>query len=246
MKKARSSKSFEWGNYGRYYAERRPAGADVRLQGLEASWFSGKDCVDVGCNEGLVGLSLAAAYRPRSMLGVDVDGKLIKRARQHLFRMRHGKDDSLETDLVRRFTGSRDRIPLPLEGVSFRRENITETPLEALSVDVIICFSVTKWIHLHEGDDGLKALFASFHAALRPGGKFIMEPQPWSSYTKRRKHLPWNLQNNYLKIQFKPEDFESYLVETLGFELISQRTPECEFEGFRRPIFVFQKKPMNS
>ena len=30
--------------------------------------------------------------------------------------------------------------------------------------------SVTKWVHLNRGDEGLQALFASFHRALAPGG----------------------------------------------------------------------------
>lgn len=44
--------------------------------------------------------------------------------------------------------------------------------------------SVTKWVHLNRGDEGLKALFASFHAALAPGGLLLLEPQPWRSYKK--------------------------------------------------------------
>ena len=33
----------------------------------------GKRCVDIGCNEGLVSLSIAVNFRPASMLGIDID-----------------------------------------------------------------------------------------------------------------------------------------------------------------------------
>jgi ribosomal protein L11 methylase PrmA len=51
-----------------------------RLQVLEASWFKGADVLDVGCNEGLMTLTLAAGCGCRSVHGVDIDPTLIGRA----------------------------------------------------------------------------------------------------------------------------------------------------------------------
>ena len=53
--------------------------------------------------------------------------------------------------------------------------------------DVILALSLTKWIHLNWGDAGIKRFFKKIFHHLRPGGKFILEPQPFSSYSKKKK-----------------------------------------------------------
>ena len=54
--------------------------------------------------------------------------------------------------------------------------------LEPGNFDTVLCLSVTKWVHLNGGDAGLIRLFERVHALLRPGGRFLLEPQPWRSY----------------------------------------------------------------
>ena len=49
-------------------------------QVFERRWFARRRCLDVGCNEGLLTLALAARFGPRSMLGVDIDSGLIGKA----------------------------------------------------------------------------------------------------------------------------------------------------------------------
>ncbi|XP_034156794.2 LOW QUALITY PROTEIN: 7SK snRNA methylphosphate capping enzyme [Pangasianodon hypophthalmus] len=132
--------------------------------------------------------------------------------------------------------------------VSFVRGNyvldsdvLLETQREEF--DVILCLSVTKWIHLNWGDVGLRRFFRRVYRHLRPGGVFILEPQPWNSYSKRKK-LTETIYKNYFSIQLKPEHFSSFLTSEVGFssyELLG--TPNSSSRGFQRPIYLFHKGP---
>ncbi|XP_014391015.1 PREDICTED: 7SK snRNA methylphosphate capping enzyme [Myotis brandtii] len=108
--------------------------------------------------------------------------------------------------------------------------------------DVVLCLSLTKWVHLNWGDEGLKRMFRRIYQHLRPGGILILEPQPWSTYAKR-KTLTETTYKNYYRIQLKPEQFSSYLTSPeVGFsnyELVA--TPHSTFKGFQRPVYLFHK-----
>ncbi|XP_067113266.1 7SK snRNA methylphosphate capping enzyme-like [Osmerus mordax] len=107
--------------------------------------------------------------------------------------------------------------------------------------DIILCLSVTKWVHLNWGDSGLKRLFHRVYRHLRPGGRFILEPQPWDTYGKRKK-LSDSIFRNYHGICLRPDQFSTYLISEVGFssyELIG--TPKSSSKGFERPIYLFYK-----
>ena len=53
--------------------------------------------------------------------------------------------------------------------------------------DVILCLGVTKWVQLQSGDAGVVRLFKRAFQSLSPGGMFILESQPWSSYGHSKK-----------------------------------------------------------
>lgn len=109
--------------------------------------------------------------------------------------------------------------------------------------DVVLCLSVTKWVHLNWGDTGLKRFFHRVYKHLRPGGLFILEPQPWSSYNKRKK-LTEAICKNYHSIRLKPDQFSSFLTTEVGFssyELIG--TSQNYSRGFQRPISLYHKRP---
>lgn len=76
--------------------------------------------------------------------------------------------------------------------VFFKTMNYATTDESQLIVDtqqydLILCLSVTKWLHLNYGDAGLKAAFRRMFNQLQPGGKLVLEAQNWASYKKKKK-----------------------------------------------------------
>ncbi|XP_073679226.1 7SK snRNA methylphosphate capping enzyme-like [Garra rufa] len=112
--------------------------------------------------------------------------------------------------------------------------------------DVILCLSLTKWVHLNYGDAGIRRLFQRIFRHLLPGGVLILEPQPWTSYS-RRKRLTEVTYRNYRSIRLKPDKFSSFLTTDVGFssyELIG--TPHSGPNGVQRSIYLFHKDPSSS
>ncbi|KAG0218227.1 hypothetical protein BGX33_008068 [Mortierella sp. NVP41] len=107
--------------------------------------------------------------------------------------------------------------------------------------DVIIGFSLTKWIHLHHGDEGLKKFFQKVYRNLAPGGIFLVEPQDYATYAKRSKITP-EMKETYKEITFRPEEFQDYLVNKVGFRE-SQHLGQSDgrAKNFNRDIFLYRK-----
>lgn len=99
-----------------------------------------------------------------------------------------------------------------------------DLPLQILSRSPPCSLSVTKWIHLQGLNPGLLAFFRRCFDCLRPGGRLVLEPQPFSTYAKNVKAMP-ELQERYDKLLegaekgWRPEDgdFERVLTELVGF-----------------------------
>lgn len=105
--------------------------------------------------------------------------------------------------------------------------------------DVILCMSVIKWIHVNRGDTGIRALFHRFYLQLNMNGYLILEPQPWSSYNKKK--LSKKGKEMFGSLKLRPQQFPG-LLEAEGFELMANTKPEVSFGGFQaREILIFQK-----
>lgn len=112
----------------------------------------------------------AAPGPPARVVGIDIDQGLIERARAQL-----------------RTSRERGEIRAPV--VEFRREDFSAltagvTAAERGAYDLVTILSVTKWVHLYGGDAAVKRLFARARDCLKPGGVLVLEPQPWSSYSR--------------------------------------------------------------
>lgn len=100
-------------------------------------------------------------------------------------------------------------------------------------------FSITKWIHLNDGDEGLEAFFKRVFDVLKPGGKFVLEPQPWDSYGKAKRGNT-KLKEKAASIRIKPEEFRDVL-ERMGFRHASHFMIGDDMHGessslYNRPI----------
>jgi 7SK snRNA methylphosphate capping enzyme len=120
--------------------------------------------------------------------------------------------------------------------VWFRQENYVlenDEKLESVreEFDTILAFSVTKWIHLNWGDEGLKRFFQRVYRQLKPGGRFVFEPQSSRGYRKRAQMTP-EMEQNYKSIKFWPDSYISYLM-SIGF---------CHYEALDTPLVQLLSK----
>lgn len=240
---------------------------DPRFKVLKKEWFEDKDCLDIGCNSGLITINIAKKFSCRTILGIDIDNDRVNDAWWHLRKIARKEktgngnlvttkskvvkgvnelecaetcSTSPKNDEIGTLSVERDLLDI----VSFRSENFVTSwrslPLE--HYDTIVCLSVTKWVHLNWGDKGLISFFAKIWRLLHPGGIFILEPQPWESYYKNRLTTE-TTQRNYSSIVYKPEFFQEILLDKIGFRTVEQATSSVSgaVMGFDRPVLVFRK-----
>ncbi|KAB1200584.1 putative RNA methyltransferase At5g51130 [Morella rubra] len=180
---------------------------DPRLKVLKKEWFEDKDCLDIGCNSGIMTILIAKNFHCRSILGIDIDSNRIEDAYWHLkkfVRMAHAQKmhlkasklevsrsaDAMELSVTASPSKETKEISSPLMErdlfgrVSFQQENFVQSRWQPEKhYDTILCLSVTKWVHLNWGDE---LHYIKVWRLLLPGGVFVLEPQPWKSYENNR------------------------------------------------------------
>ncbi|KWU44580.1 S-adenosyl-L-methionine-dependent methyltransferase, partial [Rhodotorula sp. JG-1b] len=216
------------GNYIGYYRRRREVQhgeLDDRLELVPREWIRGKRVLDVGANAGEVSIELAQRFRAAEVVGVDIDPELTQQARRNdltvedsayfptsLARMfgflphprglvrSYTESNAVSPRRNRRDANYVEHLFFP-ENIVFETADWVNTPLQADrdGYDVIFALSVTKWIHLQGLNPGLLAFFRRCFDCLRPGGRLILEPQPFSTYAKNVKTMP-ELQERYDKL----------------------------------------------
>jgi SAM-dependent methyltransferase len=198
------------GNFHNYYIFHS---AEDRLRIIPDGYFqkawmkSGKPetfyILDIGCNDGTLSyqlikrceteIPLATCY----LVGIDIDYELIERAKIVYKNQTNLHFTSID------ITSNSNRID-----ELFSIYNVE-------NFHVISLFSITMWIHLNHGDDGLKALLRlSSHSA---SYGLIIEPQPWKCYKVaakrcRKLNLPeFPYPSRVLKIRDIEEEIKSFL-----------------------------------
>ncbi|RWS29443.1 7SK snRNA methylphosphate capping enzyme-like protein [Leptotrombidium deliense] len=246
-KKKKKLQQFQFGNYSRYYGYRNQNYVfDPRLTHLQRNWFESKHVLDIGCNAGLITLTIAKEFCPSKIMGIDIDAKLIDLARKNVRQYENRQFVPRTVRLREKSCVIESRIHFP-QNVSFEVCNYVFDDDEKLITvktlyDTIVCLSVTKWIQLNWGDLGLKRFFKRIYAELKPGGILILEPQPMSSYKRKKCYTPETLRN-FSEIKLKPQQFSDYLLsEEVGFKSCKViDTPEHSSKGFQRQILMFEK-----
>lgn len=51
---------------------------------MKKKYFKKRDVLDIGCNAGYFTISLAEHFHPRMIVGIDIDGILVQKARKVL------------------------------------------------------------------------------------------------------------------------------------------------------------------
>ncbi|KIY63594.1 Bin3-domain-containing protein [Cylindrobasidium torrendii FP15055 ss-10] len=253
------------GNYHGYYSK-RPSMTDARITWLKAElgadFFVGKRVLDVGCNEGAVTLEIAQTGGATAVVGVDIDASLVRgawRRRQSLWSTQgplagrscaYTREDALDY-FPASFEHALGPLPIPRatsaksfpNNVLFRASDWVkdEIPEDKSGYDIVLGFSITKWIHLNSGDNGIRQFFKRVYDVLPSGGVFVLEAQPWDGYKKAKRVGQTPLAPDTLTL--RPDDFGDLLVR-IGFQsprrLLIPGAGDEE-RGFRRPVDVYVK-----
>lgn len=180
--KHNKKEAFLYGNYKHYYGKRilDKDFHDIRLDVLatQQELFHDKQVLDIGCNSGHLSIEIAKQFKVKSLIGLDIDRSLTQDAQLAI--------NHLKRDCNKPATGSFPYNVRFIHG-NYVLDNDVLLEIERPQYDIILCLSVTKWIHLNFCDAGLKQAFRRMFLQLRPGGKLILEPQSFDTYKRRKK-----------------------------------------------------------
>uniref|UniRef100_A0A914HHY8 RNA methyltransferase n=1 Tax=Globodera rostochiensis TaxID=31243 RepID=A0A914HHY8_GLORO len=207
---------------------------DPRMRFFCPDWFRDKAVLDIGTNAGHFAISLARAFQPRRVVGIDIDSHLVGAARKNV---RHfcDKDTKMTGKFPASFGANFGTISAPStsagphfpDNVWFFCENYVLSSDSALDevreeFDIIFALACSKWVHLNWGDAGIRRFFHRAFRQLRTGGRFVLETAPFKDY---RKHCnkkgadrpPEAVLKNFDALRLHPDEFTTFLLTSVGF-----------------------------
>ncbi|XP_013117393.1 probable RNA methyltransferase CG11342 [Stomoxys calcitrans] len=211
----------QYGNFINYYQFNS---AEERLKLLSSEhWVSDDDVgnepylvLDVGCNSGVFTkllhtyLSNLMPHRKVIIYGIDIDDRLIKRAKDEI------DSDSIIFDCVD-----------VMDNADFEKINSFLKNHQKLKFDAICCFSITMWIHLNHHDAGLQEFLRKLSALAK---LFVVEPQPWKCYqtAERRLKKAGEMFPLFLELQWRTQvedEIQNYVENVLKRKKVYESCP---------------------
>ncbi|KAG7201337.1 hypothetical protein KM043_004107 [Ampulex compressa] len=228
-----------YGNFMNYY-QFHPAEERVR-QLPHGVWRSAHPArkyigLDVGCNAGELTFRLhdflvntLSENRPEVfLLGVDLDPILIERARAE-----NPRPDRMIFERLDFLSQDCDRI---------LHEHLEQ--FQKSRFDVVFCFSITMWIHLNHGDEGLVEFLRK---ACSLAELIVIEPQPWRCYRNASRRLRRANAEEFprlktLKYTGEPSShIENILTEFCNFRKVAVTGDNV----WRRKLLIYSRISMN-
>lgn len=122
---------------------------------------------------------------------------------------------------------------------STQREELKSdlTNLNITKFDAVFCFSVTMWIHLNHGDDGLQTFLTEI---CNLSDTIIIEPQPWKCYKTAVKRLKL-YQKEFLKFKDLKLRNPAIDIDTIITKQQFCKRSELYETNWQRKIFIFNK-----
>ncbi|XP_014476990.1 PREDICTED: probable RNA methyltransferase CG11342 [Dinoponera quadriceps] len=193
--------------------------------------------LDVGCNAGdltyilydFLEKIMKSQDQPEiSLFGVDLDPILIERARERNLRP--------------------DRVTF--ECLNFLSKDCSETltryldQLDKSRFDVVFCFSITMWIHLNHGDDGLEEFLRKACALAE---MIVIEPQPWRCYRNASRRLKRAKSEDFplLKGLKYTGDLAKHIENIITRLCNFRKVVVTESNGWGRKLLIYERKQQN-
>ncbi|XP_074101013.1 putative RNA methyltransferase CG11342 isoform X2 [Cotesia typhae] len=221
------------GNFINYYKFHPASERICQLpQGLWLSPDGKYTGLDVGCNAGELTIQLRKFLQDNltvntdiSLLGIDLDPILIERAREN-----NTYPQSITFECL-------DFV------LSQNRDDIIETYLKKFQknkFDVIFCFSVTMWIHLNHGDEGLVKFLEDICSYTQ---MLVIEPQTWKCYRNASRRLRRSGEQDFKLINSLKltGDMDKHIVDICTKKCNLQRIAISEDNTWGRKILIFKR-----